>query len=118
MAKYEYKNNFNRDNYYSVTLRIPKVCQTQLQELSQTKNKSLNQLIIEAINKTYNLDLLPKSKDCDVYIAKKLQILRELGMRGLDGAAEILKFESERAEDLSERIKRIDAAYNKLLASL
>ena len=118
MAKYEYKNNFNRENYYSVTLRIPKAYQAQLQELAKSKNKSLNQLFIEAINKAYDIDLLPKSKDCTIYIAQKIQILRELGIRDIDGAAEILKFEAERTDTLTDKIKRIDIAYEKLLGNI
>lgn len=111
----EYKNKFNRDNYYAISFRVPKEYRTQLQELSQSEGKSINQLIIDALNKTYNIDLLLKSKDCDRYITKKLQVLGEMGFHNLAEAEDLLKFESGRSEIMTEKIKLIDMAFDKLL---
>ena len=53
----EYKNQYNKDNYFKVALRIPKEKRHVLQELSETRHKSINLLIIEAIEKQYHVDL-------------------------------------------------------------
>ena len=53
----QYKNEFNKNNYFTVSLRIPKEKREVLQMLKETKHKSVNQLIIEAIEKQYNVDL-------------------------------------------------------------
>lgn len=57
MSKYEYKNNFEKTNYYKITLRLPSEKKEVMQELVETKHKSINQLIIEAIEKQYHVDL-------------------------------------------------------------
>lgn len=53
----EYTNKYNRENYFKVALRIPKEKKEVLQMLTETQHKSINRLIIEAIEKTYNVDL-------------------------------------------------------------
>lgn len=53
----QYKNEFNKNNYFTVSLRIPKEKREVLQMLTETKHKSVNRLIIEAIEKQYNVDL-------------------------------------------------------------
>lgn len=53
----KYKNEFNKNNYFTVTLRIPKEKREVLQMLTETKHKSVNRLIIEAIEKQYHVDL-------------------------------------------------------------
>ena len=53
----EYKNTFNKNNYFTISLRIPKEKREVLQTLSETKHKSVNRLIIEAIEKQYHVDL-------------------------------------------------------------
>ena len=57
VAKNEYKAKFEKETYFKVTLRMPKEKKAVLQELTETKHKSMNQLIIEAIEKQYNVDL-------------------------------------------------------------
>lgn len=57
MAKYDYKTNYEKNNYYKVTLRLPIEKKIVMQELSEIKHKSVNQLIIEAIEKQYHVDL-------------------------------------------------------------
>lgn len=53
----KYKNQYDKDNYYKVSFRIPKEKKAVLRELSETKHKSVNQLIIDAIEKYYHVDL-------------------------------------------------------------
>lgn len=118
MPKYDYKTSYERENYFKITLRMPKDCQVKLQDLSKEQKKSMNQLILDAIEKMYGIDLTLKSNDCDRYIAKKLKILGELGVRNLNSVAELLHFESERSEVMSEKLKLIDIAYDKLINKL
>lgn len=51
----EYKNNFNKTNYYEFKLRIPKESKEILERLSLENNISINKLVIDAIEKTYNV---------------------------------------------------------------
>lgn len=53
----QYKNKYEKDNYYKITLRLPKEKKSVMQDLVETKHKSINQLIIEAIEKQYYVDL-------------------------------------------------------------
>lgn len=53
----QYKNEFNKNNYFTVSFRIPKEKREVLQMLKETRHKSVNQLIIEAIEKQYHVDL-------------------------------------------------------------
>lgn len=53
----KYRNDYNKNNYFKVALRIPKEKREVLQMLTETKHKSVNRLIIEAIEKQYNVDL-------------------------------------------------------------
>ena len=57
MPKHEYKTQYEKDNYYKIMLRLPKEKKVIMQELSEIKHKSINQLIIEAIEKQYHVDL-------------------------------------------------------------
>ena len=52
-----YKNQFEKDSYYKIVLRIPKEKKPVIQMLSETQHKSINYLIINAIEKQYNVDL-------------------------------------------------------------
>ena len=57
MAKYDYQIKYQKDHYYRISLRLPLEKKEVMQELSETKHKSVNQLIIEAIEKQYHVDL-------------------------------------------------------------
>ena len=57
MSNYERINEYNKNNYFKVALRIPKEKREVLQMLSETEHKSINRLIIEAVEKHYNVDL-------------------------------------------------------------
>lgn len=61
MSDYERTNAYNRENYYKVALRIPKDKKAILQELAKKERRSINQLIILAIEKQYGIDLSAKS---------------------------------------------------------
>ena len=111
----EYKNKYDRDNYYSINFRIPISYREKFHELSKIENKSINQLIFDAINEVYHMDMLPKSKACDKYIARKLQILEDLCVRDIDSAAEQLRCASESSELLNEKIQLIDMAFDRIL---
>jgi predicted HicB family RNase H-like nuclease len=62
MSKYEVINQYNRENYFKVGLRIPKEKKQVLQDLAKANNISINKLIVDAIEKTYGVDL---SKDSE-----------------------------------------------------
>ena len=57
MSKYDYQINYEKNNYYRVSLRLPIEKKEVMQELSETRHKSVNQLIIDAIEKQYHVDL-------------------------------------------------------------
>ncbi len=60
MSKYEVINQYNRENYFKVALRIPKDKKDVLQALAKKEKISVNKLIINAIEKEYGIKL---SKD-------------------------------------------------------
>lgn len=62
MSKYEMTNQYNRDNYFKVALRIPKEKEAVLKELADAEDVSVNKLIIRAIEKTYGISLRKDSK--------------------------------------------------------
>ena len=53
----KYKNDFNKNNYKTYSFRIPKEKQEVMSMLAETHNKSINYLIVRAIEKQYNVDL-------------------------------------------------------------
>ena len=53
----QYKNDFNKNNYKTYSFRIPKEKEEIMKMLSETQHKSINYLIINAIEKQYNVDL-------------------------------------------------------------
>lgn len=53
----QYKNQYNKDNYYSVKLRIPKEKKELIEALAKSTDKSINRLFIEAVEKQYHIDL-------------------------------------------------------------
>ena len=62
MSKYEAINEYNKSNYFVVTLRIPKEKEAMLKELADLEDVSVNKLIIRAIEKTYGIRLRKDSK--------------------------------------------------------
>jgi predicted HicB family RNase H-like nuclease len=62
MSKYEIINEYNKNNYFVVTLRIPKEKEITLKELADAEDVSVNKLIIRAIEKTYGISLRKDSK--------------------------------------------------------
>ena len=62
MSKYEVINEYNKKNYFVVTLRIPKEKEEMLKELADMENTSVNKLIINAMEKTYGISLKKDSK--------------------------------------------------------
>ena len=60
MSKYEVINEYNKENYFKVALRIPKENKQMLQDLADIYDMSINKLIIKAIEKTYGIDLSKK----------------------------------------------------------
>lgn len=57
MANTEYINKYNRDNYYTITLRVPKEKKEVIDAIVLKTDKSKNQLFIEAFEKQYKTDL-------------------------------------------------------------
>ena len=62
MSKYEAINEYNRENYFKVALRIPKAHKDVLQDLAEEYETTVNKLIINAIEKTYGIKLSRGSK--------------------------------------------------------
>lgn len=60
MSKYEVINEYNRENYFKVALRIPKDKKDVLQELADAEEMSINKLIIKAIERQYGVNLSRK----------------------------------------------------------
>lgn len=60
MSKYEVINEYNRENYFKVALRIPKENKQMLQDLADAHDMSVNKLILNAIKKAYGVDLSKK----------------------------------------------------------
>lgn len=50
-------NEYNKANYERIYIRVPKTKKAILEELSRTTGKSINRLAIDALEKTYNIDL-------------------------------------------------------------
>ena len=58
MAKYqEYKNNYERENYYKPTIRIPKEKKAVIDAVSLKLGKSISLLFVEAFERQYKVDL-------------------------------------------------------------
>ena len=49
--------DYNRDRYYSVTLRLPKDCKDTLQRLADEERRSITKLFMYAVEKQYNVKL-------------------------------------------------------------
>lgn len=62
MSKYKEINEYNKNNYFTVTLRIPKEKEDMLKELADSEDVSINKLITRAIEKTYGVRLRKDSK--------------------------------------------------------
>ena len=62
MSKYEVINEYNKENYFKVALRIPKEHRDALQALAKEHDISVNKLIIKAIEKQYGISLKKDSK--------------------------------------------------------
>ena len=55
--KKEYDANFNREKYDTVSIRLPKGKGAELKEYASLHDKSMRDLILEALWKCYKLDL-------------------------------------------------------------
>ena len=53
----KYKNEYNKENYSRISATIPKEKKEIIAELMKKHNKSVSRLIIEALEKTYHIDL-------------------------------------------------------------
>ena len=54
--------DYNRENYYSVTLRLPKGSKDILQELASKERRSMTNLFVYALEQQYNVDLSTSKK--------------------------------------------------------
>ena len=52
-----YKNNYDKENYYKPTIRIPKEKKAVVDAIALKKGKSVNTLFVEAFEKQYKCDL-------------------------------------------------------------
>ena len=53
----EYLNQYLKDNYWKPTIRVYKEKRDVIEQVARDKNKSINQLFIEAFEKQYRVDL-------------------------------------------------------------
>lgn len=56
-SKQEYKNNYERENYYKPTIRIPKEKKATIDAVVLKQGKSISQLFVEAFERQYKVDL-------------------------------------------------------------
>ena len=63
MSRFEYQNEYNKENYFKVALRIPKENKEMLQELAKMENTSVNKLIIHAVEQFYGVNLSKKDSE-------------------------------------------------------
>lgn len=54
---------YNKQNYYTITVRVPKSKKELLQKLAHEERRSINQIAIYAIEKYYNIDLTTIEED-------------------------------------------------------
>lgn len=59
----EYTKEFVKENYYTFKVNFPKNKKALLQKLAEERNKSMNQMIIEAIEIAYRVDLSKNAPD-------------------------------------------------------
>lgn len=52
-----YKNNYDKENYCRLSIRIPKEKKEVVDAVALKKSKSVNTLFVEAFEKQYNCDL-------------------------------------------------------------
>ena len=52
-----YRNQFEKDNYYKPTIRIPKEKKEVIDAIALKTGKSISLLFVEAFEKTYHCDL-------------------------------------------------------------
>ena len=66
MLSSDYKKQYERENYALLKIRIPKSKKAVVDALVETQHKSINRIFIDAVEKTYNVDLtLVESKLMD-----------------------------------------------------
>ena len=53
----KYKNDFARSNYDRMSLNVPKGKRAELKKIADERGISINQLIIEALESHYDIDL-------------------------------------------------------------
>ena len=53
----EYNNEYKKKNYERIYIRVPKSKKAVLEALAKEQGKSVNRLTIDALEKTYNIDL-------------------------------------------------------------
>lgn len=59
----KYINEFKKENYYMAKIQIPKNKKALLQKLAEERKMSMNQMIIEAIEIAYRVDLSKDAPD-------------------------------------------------------
>ena len=57
MSKFEKTNQYNSSNYYTITLRLPKDKKDVMEALAKVHDRSINNLIIRALEQTYGVSL-------------------------------------------------------------
>lgn len=53
----KYKNDFNKSNYDRIAFNVPKGKKAEMKKVADEKGISINQLIINALEECYKLDL-------------------------------------------------------------
>lgn len=56
---------YNKENYHTITVRIPKDKKDILQALAKKERRSINQLITIAIEEYYKVDLSSTTEDSE-----------------------------------------------------
>lgn len=112
-SKYKKTNEYNKDHYFKLAIRIPKSKRDALDELSQKLGKSINSLFIEAVEAQYGIDITASNKATrmmtltsrDSILQKKLKMLDELQVPKLEA---IRKYLDNHTSDISDPVEYCD----------
>lgn len=112
-SKYKKINEYNKDHYFKLAIRIPKSKRDELDVLSQKLGKSVNALFIEAVEAQYGIDITASNKATrmmsttsrDSILQKKIRMLDELRVPKLEA---IQKYIENRTEDITDPVEYCD----------
>lgn len=113
----KYKNQYNKDHYHTVRLKIPKKKKSIIDELVEKTGKSINRIFIEAVENQYNVNLTASDGALEKLLQKKIKALKELGVAE-EKILQLREYYSDIKDDMynpEEIALMIESKYSKLL---